>query len=74
VKIDPDFGDAWAYFYKFELVYGNEEQQKDVFNRCVIAEPKHGEEWCKVSKNIKNWCHKTDDTLCCVVKELSIPI
>jgi pre-mRNA-processing factor 6 len=24
VKIDPDFGDAWAYFYKFELQYGTE--------------------------------------------------
>lgn len=24
VKIDPDFGDAWAYFYKFELQHGTE--------------------------------------------------
>lgn len=24
VKIDPDFGDAWAYFYKFELLNGTE--------------------------------------------------
>lgn len=24
VKIDPDYGDAWAYFYKFELQYGTE--------------------------------------------------
>ena len=24
VKIDPDFGDAWAYFYKFELQFGTE--------------------------------------------------
>lgn len=22
VKIDPDFGDAWAYFYRFELNHG----------------------------------------------------
>lgn len=24
VKIEPDLGDSWAYFYKFELQYGNE--------------------------------------------------
>lgn len=24
VKIDADFGDAWAYFYKFELLHGSE--------------------------------------------------
>jgi len=24
LKIEPDFGDAWAYFYKFELIHGTE--------------------------------------------------
>jgi pre-mRNA-processing factor 6 len=24
VKLDPDFGDAWAYYYKFELQFGTE--------------------------------------------------
>jgi len=24
VKLDPDFGDAWAYFYRFELQHGTE--------------------------------------------------
>ena len=24
LKLDPDLGDAWAYFYKFELLNGNE--------------------------------------------------
>ena len=24
VKIEPDFGDAWAYFYKFEKIHGTE--------------------------------------------------
>lgn len=74
VKIDPDFGDAWAYFYKFELIYGNEQQASDVLERCNAAEPKHGEEWCKVSKNIANWCFKTTDVLKAVIKNLPIPI
>ena len=24
VKVEPDFGDAWAYFYKFEQIYGTQ--------------------------------------------------
>lgn len=24
VKIEPDLGDAWAFFYKFELQHGTE--------------------------------------------------
>ena len=24
VKIDPDLGDSWACYYKFELQFGNE--------------------------------------------------
>jgi hypothetical protein len=24
INVDPDFGDAWACFYKFELVHGTE--------------------------------------------------
>lgn len=32
VKIDPDFGDAWAYFYKFELLHGTEVSVLLLFN------------------------------------------
>lgn len=74
VKVNPDFGDAWGYYYKFELLLGTEEQQKEVASRCIIAEPKHGEEWCKVSKNIANWCFTTEDVLKAIVKTLPIPI
>jgi len=28
VKIDGDFGDAWGYFYKFELAHGNEVSER----------------------------------------------
>lgn len=73
VKIDPDLGDAWAYFYKFELLHGNESQAADVLERCNVAEPKHGEEWCRVSKDINNWCFKTNEILKAVVKQLPMP-
>ncbi|RWS06625.1 pre-mRNA splicing factor-like protein [Dinothrombium tinctorium] len=73
VKIDPDLGDSWAYFYKFELTFGNEEQQDSVRKRCLNAEPRHGEEWCKVSKDIRNWKFKTNDILLAVANALPIP-
>ncbi|KAI5638418.1 tetratricopeptide repeat domain-containing protein [Phthorimaea operculella] len=73
VKIDSDLGDAWAYFYKFELLHGNEQQQEDVKSRCKAAEPHHGENWCKVSKDIANWCFSTEQILLLVAKNLPVP-
>lgn len=40
IKIDPDLGDAWAYYYKFELEFGTE-----VINTSVV--PLFG--WVSVS-------------------------
>lgn len=74
VKIEPDIGDSWAYFYKFELQNGTPEQQEDVKQRCIAAEPHHGEVWCKVSKNIQNWCLGIEQILLLIVKDLPIPV
>lgn len=74
LKVDADFGDAWAYFYKFELLNGTDKTQEEVKNRCIAAEPHHGELWCCVSKDIKNWRLNTEETLVLVAKELPIPI
>ncbi|KAK0053867.1 pre-mRNA-processing factor 6 [Biomphalaria pfeifferi] len=74
VKIDPDLGDAWAYFYKFELAHGEEKHQEEVRQRCITAEPHHGESWCRVSKDIKNWRLKTEDLLPLVAKSLPVPV
>ncbi|XP_071824736.1 pre-mRNA-processing factor 6-like [Apostichopus japonicus] len=71
VKIEPDLGDSWAFFYRFELQFGSEEQQEAVQKRCIQAEPRHGEVWCSVSKNISNWRKKTDELLPLVAGELS---
>ena len=73
VKIDPDFGDAWGYFYKFELQFGTEEQQETVLKKCVAAEPRHGEEWCAVSKSIANWRKHTPEILPLVAKSVAVP-
>lgn len=63
VTLNPDLGDAWAYYYKFEVQHGNEKQQQDVINRCVSADPRHGEYWTRVSKAIENSRLKTDQIL-----------
>jgi pre-mRNA-processing factor 6 len=41
-------GDAWALFYKFELIHGNEEEQQLVRRRFNVAEPHHGEVTAKI--------------------------
>jgi pre-mRNA-processing factor 6 len=64
VTLDPDFGDAWAYYYAFELKNQTlsppgmtcsektptEGSPEDILNKCVTAEPHHGELWTSISK------------------------
>uniref|UniRef100_A0A8C6M8I7 Pre-mRNA-processing factor 6 n=1 Tax=Nothobranchius furzeri TaxID=105023 RepID=A0A8C6M8I7_NOTFU len=70
VKIEPDLGDAWALFYKFELQHGTEEQQEEVRKRCENAEPRHGELWCAESKHVLNWQKKTGEILMQVASKI----
>ncbi len=53
-KTNPDIGDCWAYWLKFELTHGNVDQQNQVYEGCIQAEPHHGQRWQHVSKNLKN--------------------
>ncbi|VDN00674.1 unnamed protein product [Onchocerca ochengi] len=73
VKIDPDFGDAWAFFYKFELLHGSQEEQDLVKKKCLQAEPRHGELWQQVSKDVENWRKRTDEILIELAEKLEIP-
>eukprot|EP00956_Cyclotella_meneghiniana_P015572 scaffold23941_cov42-Cyclotella_meneghiniana.AAC.1 len=52
--VDSDNGDSWAKLYAFELDAGTKEAQDNVKQRCVSAEPKHGELWCEVAKSVSN--------------------
>eukprot|EP01062_Namystynia_karyoxenos_P078607 TRINITY_DN8125_c1_g1_i1.p1 TRINITY_DN8125_c1_g1~~TRINITY_DN8125_c1_g1_i1.p1 ORF type:complete len:965 (+),score=342.99 TRINITY_DN8125_c1_g1_i1:88-2982(+) len=54
VALDKDFGDAWAFFFRFEAQHGTDEQRASVLKRCVAAEPHHGERWIAVTKDLKN--------------------
>lgn len=73
VKLDPDNGDSWATYYKFCVMHLTEEDAKKVMLRCVSAEPKHGELWCTISKDVKNWKLKTEDILPIVADLIATP-
>jgi len=63
VSLDPDLGDAWSFWYKFELQHGNEEQQELIVKKCSLAEPHHGDYWIKISKKDENSKLKYDQIL-----------
>eukprot|EP00559_Dactyliosolen_fragilissimus_P005788 CAMPEP_0184858404 /NCGR_PEP_ID=MMETSP0580-20130426/3511_1 /TAXON_ID=1118495 /ORGANISM="Dactyliosolen fragilissimus" /LENGTH=942 /DNA_ID=CAMNT_0027354529 /DNA_START=81 /DNA_END=2905 /DNA_ORIENTATION=- len=54
VVLNPDIGDSWAKYYAFELENGTKDHQEKVMSRCMTAEPKYGEQWCAIVKDMKN--------------------
>ncbi|KAG2204443.1 hypothetical protein INT47_005234 [Mucor saturninus] len=63
IQNDSDHGDSFAWWYKFELQHGTKEQQDLVVKRCVMAEPRHGEYWQAVAKDVSNVGKKTEEIL-----------
>lgn len=62
-KADLDWGDGWAWWYKFELQHGTKDSQEIVLERCRRAEPKHGEVWQSVAKDWKIGSQSITDVL-----------
>jgi pre-mRNA-processing factor 6 len=54
VVLNPDLGDTWAKYYAFECEGGDETKIKSVRERCIAADPKHGELWCSIMKDMKH--------------------
>lgn len=52
VVLDSDLGDAWARAYAFELEQGSKDRQEKILERCRQAEPKHGEIWASIMKDM----------------------
>jgi pre-mRNA-processing factor 6 len=68
LTLHPDLGDAWAYYYAFELKNNNSSggggsgegaaagtgaggtAPEEIVEKCVGAEPHHGELWTSISK------------------------
>ncbi|VDL89024.1 unnamed protein product [Schistocephalus solidus] len=70
VKLESGLGDAWAYLYKFELSHGTE---ANVLKRCIAAEPRHGEYWCRTSKDVRNWRLRIGELLPIVADLVPLP-
>ncbi|KAI8923687.1 PRP1 splicing factor, N-terminal-domain-containing protein [Entophlyctis helioformis] len=70
IKTNPDLGDTWGWLLKFEKMHGTAEQVDDVVQRCVAAEPRHGEVWQSVSKSMRHVGAKTDEILSLVAARL----
>lgn len=61
VTLEPKLGDAWAYYYAYELkqlVTNNNNNgndlAEDVLQKCILAEPNRGELWCNLAKKTEN--------------------
>ncbi|KAJ3196950.1 hypothetical protein HK101_006999 [Irineochytrium annulatum] len=63
VKVNPEIGDSWAWWLKFEIMHGDEAQRADIIAKCLAAQPKYGEYWQPVAKNVANWGKKEDQIL-----------
>ena len=67
IKMDPDYGDAWAWAYRLEK---DPEKKEDIVSRCIAADPHHGEKWQEISKKPFNARRKTDEILRMVADSL----
>ncbi|KAF7313596.1 TPR-REGION domain-containing protein [Mycena chlorophos] len=54
VATDPDLGDSWAWWLKFERQHGTEEHRNEVRKKCVAAEPHHSPLWQSIAKDLSN--------------------
>ncbi|RSH79749.1 uncharacterized protein EHS24_009405 [Apiotrichum porosum] len=63
ITADPDWGDAWGWWLKFERQHGEVERQEAVIQKCEAAAPHHGPVWQVVSKDLNNVGKSTRDIL-----------
>lgn len=54
VLLAPDVGDYWAQYLKFEVQHGTPESAAEVVRRCAEKEPRYGERWTRVAKDVRN--------------------
>eukprot|EP00736_Rhodelphis_marinus_P011035 Rmarinus@m.12531 len=63
ITFNDDIGDHWALLYRFEKQHGDEEKLRGVVDRCVKADPRHGELWCQIRKAPENRTLTTEQVL-----------
>lgn len=80
---DPDYGDTWMWYYKFlqdqatRTFTSEKENSLDALNtlleRFLVAEPRHGNEWPKFTKDPDNFGKSISEILKIAVKNLKSP-
>ncbi|KAH9949837.1 PRP1 splicing factor, N-terminal-domain-containing protein [Amylocystis lapponica] len=70
LSANPDMGDIWAWWLKFERQHGIAEQQEDVIRKCISAEPHHSPTWQSVAKDMASTGKSTREILEIVAKRL----
>ncbi|KAK3724363.1 U4/U6 x U5 tri-snRNP complex subunit Prp1 [Vermiconidia calcicola] len=68
--LDLDYGDTWAWWYKFTVQHGTDEKREELVSKCVQNEPKHGEVWQAVRKKPENAGLGVEEVLKMVAKLL----
>jgi len=63
ITVDPNQGDIWASYYKFELEHGTAETAEHVLKKCVEAEPRQGDRWKACRRLTENHSLKPDALL-----------
>lgn len=64
VSTHKNFGDAWAYLYKFEIEQdANDETLQMLRSRCAQENPQEGEEWCRFKSRLENIKLSTENVL-----------
>ncbi|KZP07498.1 hypothetical protein FIBSPDRAFT_875426 [Athelia psychrophila] len=51
VATNPDLGDSWGWWMKFERQHGTAEYRAEVTNKCVAEEPHHSPVWQSIAKD-----------------------
>ncbi|KAF7978663.1 hypothetical protein HWV62_45188 [Athelia sp. TMB] len=54
VATNPDLGDSWGWWLRFERQHGTPEYQAQVVDKCVAEEPHHSPVWQSIAKDDKN--------------------
>ena len=57
LKIEPDLGDTWAYFYKFELMHGD--AVSIIEKKCIPQPP-----YITIARNLSKNSHLYPNKIC----------
>ncbi|KAK9354479.1 PRP1 splicing factor, N-terminal-domain-containing protein [Lipomyces doorenjongii] len=63
IKADSDIGDHWAMMNKFLQTYGTEQERNDLMAKFIAADPRHGELWTKIMKDVNNFGKSKEELL-----------